>query len=91
MLKQLQSMLSESSGAISTTRVIAFLVVLTILGIYIAQNISAMSKCGGYVDFPTNTVMVLLIVLGTKVGQHFSETINEKNMDKSNDGENVEK
>jgi hypothetical protein len=65
----IKSMLSCNDGSISTTRVITMLTALTVLGIYISQNIIAMTKCGGYCDFPTNSVMVLLVVMGAKVSQ----------------------
>jgi len=64
-----KSMLSCNDGSISTTRVITFITALTVLGIYIAQNVMAMIKCGGYADFPANSVMVLLVVMGAKVSQ----------------------
>jgi hypothetical protein len=68
MIKFIMSMLS-GKGPISTTRVATISTVFTILGIYIAQNVMAMVKCGGYIDFPTNSVMALLVVMGAKVGQ----------------------
>jgi hypothetical protein len=64
----LSSMLS-GKGPISTTRAITVTTAFTILGIYVAQNVLAMIKCGGYIDFPSNSVMVLLVVMGAKVGQ----------------------
>ena len=66
-MKFLTSMLSGKG--ISTTRVITMATAFTILGIYAAQNILAMIKCGGYIDFPANSVMALLVVMGAKVGQ----------------------
>jgi len=62
-----------SDGSVSTTRVVTVLSVAVVLGIYIVQNIISMHAGKGYVDFPANTVMVLLVTLGAKVGQHISE------------------
>lgn len=73
MFKFLTSMLSGNGDAVSTTRVITVSTAFTILGVFIAQNVMAMLKCGGFIDFPTNSVMVLLVVMGAKVGQSFFE------------------
>jgi uncharacterized membrane protein len=72
MIKFIQSMLS-GKGPISTTRVVTVATAFTVLGVYIAQNVMAMIKCGGYADFPTNSVMALLVVMGAKVGQSVFE------------------
>jgi len=69
----------SANGNASTTRVCTILVVMTILSVYIATNIVAMIKDSGYQDFPTNSVMVLLVTLGAKVGQHISEAFEKKN------------
>jgi len=82
--KFFKSMLS-SNGEVSTMRVCTISIVMTILGIYISSNIVAMVKELGYQDFPTNTVMVLLVVLGAKVGQHVSENVANKR-NEENDG-----
>lgn len=73
MLNFIKQMLSGKDNTISTTRVVTIFTAFTILGIYIAQNALAMLKCGGYMDFPANTVMALLVVMGAKVGQSFTE------------------
>ena len=62
------SMLS-GKGPISTTRVISFMTGISILGVYIAQNVVNMIKCGGYADLPANSLYALLIVMGAKVTQ----------------------
>ena len=70
-----RTMFSSMSGDISLTRVATFLVVITILSIYIAQNICSMIRDCGYQDFPANSVYCLLIALGAKVGQHVTESL----------------
>lgn len=67
-MKFIISMLS-GKGSISTMRVITVATAFTILGIYVAQNIIAMVKCGGYIDFPANSVYALLVVIGGKATQ----------------------
>lgn len=69
----------SANGNASTTRVCTVLVVMTVLSVYVAANIVAMVKGSGYQDFPTNSVMVLLVTLGAKVGQHISESFEKKN------------
>lgn len=59
----------SGKGPISTTRVISFMTGVSILGVYIAQNVVNMHKCGGYADLPTNSLYALLIVMGAKVTQ----------------------
>jgi uncharacterized membrane protein YfcA len=71
-LNYIKSMTSGNSE-VSTTRFVTLATTFTILIVYTVQNIVAMTKCEGYTDFPTNTVAVLFIVLGAKVGQHVSE------------------
>ena len=63
----------SGKGPISTTRVVTVATAFTVLGTYIAQNVVAMIKCGGYADFPTNSIMALLVVMGAKVGQSVFE------------------
>jgi len=80
---------SDTGVSISTTRVITIVTAFSILGIYVAQNIMAMVKCGGYIDFPANSVMALLVVMGAKVGQAIFENKkppeNKPTEDKSTD------
>jgi len=75
MINALKEMVEGKDGGISTIRVATITTVVVILGIYVAQNVISMLHNAGYVDFPSNSVMVLLIVLGAKVGQHVSESI----------------
>lgn len=72
-MELIKSMLSSRSK-ISSTRFIVLCTTFTILGVYIAHNVVAMVRSGGYIDFPVNTVAIMLIVLGAKVGQHVSES-----------------
>jgi uncharacterized membrane protein len=81
MIKFVKDIVS-ANGDTSTTRVCTILIVMTILAVYTATNIVAMIKNTGYQDFPTNSVMVLLVTLGAKVGQHISETFEKKNNEK---------
>lgn len=71
-INYIKSMTSGNSE-VSTTRFVTLATTFTILIVYTIHNILAMTKCSGYIDFPTNTVAVLFIVLGAKVGQHVSE------------------
>lgn len=59
----------SGKGSVSTTRMISFMTGVTILGVYIAQNIAAIHRCGGYADLPRNSLYALLIVMGAKVTQ----------------------
>jgi uncharacterized membrane protein YfcA len=71
----------SANGNASTTRVCTLLIVAIILIVYVAVNVVAMIKGSGYQDFPTNSVMVLLVALGAKVGQHISETFEKKKIE----------
>jgi hypothetical protein len=91
-LSKLYSMAS-SSGGVSLTRIVAFLTAIDILLVYTAQNIVAMVNSCSYADFPANTVMVLLVVMGAKVAQkpfekHESVDKVEENNEVKNNNEN---
>lgn len=64
--------LSEKSDT-SSTRVIIIGTAVTVLGTYLAHNIISMVKGGGMVDFALNSVLILAIAMGAKVGQKFAE------------------
>lgn len=77
------SMIS-SDGKVSLTRFVAILTCIDILAVYTAQNIVAMTSNCSYADFPANTVMVLLVVMGAKVSQKPFEK-NTDNTEKNNE------
>lgn len=62
----------------SATRFIMIITCLVILLVYVAHNAVSMyhGECG-FIDFPQNSVAVLFIVLGAKVGQHVTESVNK--------------
>ena len=72
----------SSAGGVSLTRIVAFLTAIDILLVYTAQNIVSMVNSCSYADFPANTVMVLLVVMGAKVAQKPFE--NKENTEKNN-------
>jgi hypothetical protein len=77
MVKVIRQMLSDDSGQVSTTRVVTIGTAVIVLGVYVAVNVMSMLKqCCGMIDFPTNTVYVLLVVMGAKVGQSAFENKN---------------
>ena len=81
--KFIASLLS-STGNVSLTRVITLITAFDILCIYTAQNVASMFNNGAYVDFPTNTVTILLVVMGAKVAQKpFEEKDDKKKKKKS--------
>ena len=69
------------SSKISMTRLATLSTMFVILAVYAAHNIIAMVNGAEYVDFPANSVMVILIILGAKVGQHVSESAFKNNTD----------
>jgi hypothetical protein len=77
MLIFLKQMLS-SDPVVSTTRFITIVGPLVILAIFAGHNVISMIKGGGYIDFEVNSVMALLVFMGAKVGQSFSEKSNSK-------------
>jgi len=74
MLHFFREMLSDGRN-ISSIRVLATLTCVSILAVYIAQNVSAIVRHEAPVDFTGNAVFILGIALGAKVGQHVSEKI----------------
>jgi uncharacterized membrane protein YfcA len=71
-MKLVLEMLS-SNGKVSSIRFATLLSVLTVLSVYTGHNVLAIIRGTPYVDFPTNSVMLLLVMVGAKVGQHVSE------------------
>lgn len=65
----------KDTGEFSMMRLVTFMVIIVILLVFAAVNIIAALKGGEvkFVDFPTNTVEIILIMIGGKVLQSFSE------------------
>lgn len=82
MMKGLRSMVSCDDGEVSMTRVVTAATAFIVLGVYVAVNVMSMLKsCCQIVDFPQNSVMVLLVVMGAKVGQSAFENMGKKKED----------
>lgn len=79
-MKALKEMLTgtDSSNKISSMRVAVFMVLVTILGTYIAHNVISMTKGEGLISLGWNEVIMIASILGTKVAQHFSESKSKK-------------
>jgi hypothetical protein len=81
-------MLSEDFGHISFMRVTTLTTMGTVLGVWVYKNITSPT----FVDFGSESAMVVLTCLGAKVAQKFAEaaqTTKEKELDmlKSNSEE----
>lgn len=75
-----KSLFSEDVGTWSFTRVLSFVVVMTILVVWIYACIST----GTYVDFGQYSFLIILSVIGGKVAQKFVEVrgqVQEKQID----------
>ena len=66
-------LLADDKGNVSTMRIATVSSVVTILGMYVAQNIQAMIKGVESVDFGTNSFYIMGAVLGGKALQKFAE------------------
>lgn len=73
MLKGIVDSLKENDGNFSSTRFSMYATAIVILTTYVAHNIVSMFNSNGYIDFPSNTVFILGIVLTGKVVQKFAE------------------
>jgi hypothetical protein len=62
--------LDKKNGKISLTRVMSFMVVMVILGVYIVWNVHSMLKGGTYTSIGVNEVYLILVALGAKVTQN---------------------
>lgn len=60
----------KKNGKISLTRVMSFMVVSVILGVYIVWNGHSMLKGGTYTSIGVNEVYLILVALGAKVTQN---------------------
>jgi uncharacterized protein (UPF0333 family) len=60
---------ARKEGKVSMTRILSFLVVVTILVIFVAWTIKAMVKGGTLVSLGLNEVYLLAIAMGAKVTQ----------------------
>lgn len=67
---------ARNGEKISITRVMSFMVVITILAIFVAWNIKSMIKGGGLISLGVNEVSLLAIAMGAKVAQNiFGEKV----------------
>ena len=81
MFNFLKSMFS-SDGGVSMMRVTSFMTILTVLGTWVYKNVTSIN----FVDFGSESAMVILFVLGAKTVQKFSEVagkVKEKELDKA--------
>jgi len=65
---------------ISSMRVMSFITLFTVLGVFIEKNIVT----HGFVDMPTNCLMVILVLIGGKVASGFSEAAKDVKMKEIN-------
>jgi len=65
--------LSEASGKTSFMRVITTFIVITIMGVFLAQNIMSMINGGGLVSLGVSEASLLAGLLGMKAAQRFGE------------------
>jgi hypothetical protein len=77
----LSQFFKDGTGQLSSVRLIQFLIVVTVLSIFIVENICAIiialktSKFPVLIDFPIQSALLIAAVLGGKVAQTiFAET-----------------
>jgi hypothetical protein len=73
MKKALRELISDNTGQISTMRVIALFVLLSILPVFIAHNILAMIEHKGFQDLGVNALAAIGLVITGKITQGFIE------------------
>lgn len=61
---------ARNGEKVSITRVMSFMVVVTILAVFVAWNIKVMIKGGTLVSLGVNEVYLLAIAMGAKVAQN---------------------
>jgi hypothetical protein len=66
-------MFKDATGAISMMRVCMFLIVVTICGVYLFQNILSVIHGQGLVSLNATDVSALGLALVAKFGQNFTE------------------
>ena len=64
----------QRGGKISMMRVATMIVVSTIMGVWVAQNIVAMVKGCGFVSMGSEEAMLIALTLGAKAAQYYGET-----------------
>lgn len=67
------SMFMGPDGKISTMRVSTMIIVVSVVGVFVAHNILSMIHGGTFISFGATEAMLLAGVLGMKSVQHFSE------------------
>lgn len=68
----------EKGGKISMMRFSHFIVVISVMGTFIAHNIVAMVQGKGFISLGAEEAMLLALTFGAKATQHFSEVKNGK-------------
>lgn len=68
-------MFKGSTGTVSSMRICMFLVVATICGIYIAQNIVSMVHGHGLIALGLYEFSTLVAIFGAKIGQNITENM----------------
>ena len=69
----MDSLFKGPDGKISMMRVSTFIIVISVIGIFIAHNILSMIRGGSFISFGATEAMLLAGVLGMKSVQSFSE------------------
>ena len=68
------TVLKGPDGKISATRISTLVVVFTVMGTFLAHNISSIiAGKSAFISMGMNEVILIASVLGCKVAQHFSE------------------
>lgn len=70
------SMFKDQEGKISMMRAMSFIVVISILGIFITHNVVSMARGGGFVGIGIQEAGLISLVLGAKATQSFAELKN---------------
>lgn len=69
----MSSLFKGPDGKVSMMRVSTFIIVVSVIGVFIAHNVISMTKGGSFVSFGATEAMLLAGVLGMKSVQNFSE------------------
>lgn len=67
------SMLQGSDGKLSVMRVCSFIVVLTVMAVFLAHNIISMANGGVFVSLGYSEMSLIALTLGAKATQSFAE------------------
>lgn len=61
------------TGKISLMRVMAMFIVISVMSVFIAHNIVAMIKGGGFISMGSEEAMLVAGALAAKAGQRYAE------------------